>query len=140
MDQATLLARPSIERDITLTCVSNEVGGPYAGNARWIGIPLKALLEEAGVQPGADQLVSRSVDGLTAGTPTAIVMDGRDAMLAVAMNGQALPVDLARLEEGTERRIGIGEGCASWHRDDGHGPPGRSCRSTLVEPGRVRGS
>ena len=93
LDLAQLLARPSIERDITLTCVSNEVGGPYAGNARWIGIPLKALLEEAGVQAGADQLISRSIDGFTSGTPTAIVMDGRDAILAVGMNGQALPVE-----------------------------------------------
>ncbi len=93
LDLGQLLARPLIERDITLTCVSNEVGGPYAGNARWIGIPLKALLEEAGVQAGADQIVSRSSDGFTAGTPTAIVMDGRDALLAVAMNGQPLPVE-----------------------------------------------
>ncbi len=93
LDLPTLLARPSIERDLTLTCVSNPVGGPYAGNARWIGIPLKALLEEAGVQAGADQIVSRSVDGFTVGTPTAIAMDGRDAMLAVGMNGQPLPIE-----------------------------------------------
>jgi DMSO/TMAO reductase YedYZ molybdopterin-dependent catalytic subunit len=88
-----LLARPLIERDITLTCVSNPVGGPYAGNARWVGASLRDLLEEAGVRPGADQLVSRSVDGFTIGTPTAAVMDGRDAMLAVAMNGEALPLE-----------------------------------------------
>ncbi|MGH2512845.1 MAG: molybdopterin-dependent oxidoreductase, partial [Candidatus Limnocylindrales bacterium] len=93
LDLASLLARPSIERDITLTCVSNPVGGPYVGNARWVGIPLKALLEEAGVQTGADQIVSRSVDGFTVGTPTAIAMDGRDAILAVGMNGQPLPVE-----------------------------------------------
>lgn len=92
LDMAHLLARPLIERDITLTCVSNEVGGPYVGNARWIGAPLEPILEEAGVRPGADQLVSRSADGFTVGTPTAIVMDGRDAMLAVAMNGQPLPL------------------------------------------------
>jgi DMSO/TMAO reductase YedYZ molybdopterin-dependent catalytic subunit len=88
-----LLARPLIERDITLTCVSNPVGGRYAGNARWIGAPLRDLLEEAGPLPGADQIVSRSVDGFTLGTPTAIAMDGRDAMLAVAMNGEPLPLD-----------------------------------------------
>ncbi len=87
-----LLDRELIERDITLVCVSNEVGGRYAGNARWLGVPLRGLLEEAGVQPGADQLVSRSVDGWTAGTPTAIAMDGRDAMVAVGMNGEPLPV------------------------------------------------
>ncbi|MFF8599911.1 molybdopterin-dependent oxidoreductase [Streptomyces sp. NPDC015232] len=93
-----LLARPLIERDITLTCVSNEVGGPYIGNARWLGAPLADLLEEAGVRPPskggrADQLVARSVDGMTLGSPVEDVMDGRDAMLAVGMNGEPLPFD-----------------------------------------------
>jgi hypothetical protein len=88
-----LVARPLIERDITLACVSNEVGGPYVGNARWVGAPLADLLREAGVRPGADQLVSRSSDGWTAGTPTSVVLDGRDAMLAVSMNGEPLPLE-----------------------------------------------
>ncbi|MFD6077484.1 molybdopterin-dependent oxidoreductase [Streptomyces hydrogenans] len=93
-----LLARPLIERDITLTCVSNEVGGPYIGNARWLGVPLADLLKEAGVIPPsrggkADQLVARSVDGMTLGSPVEDVMDGRDAMLAVGMNGEPLPFD-----------------------------------------------
>ena len=88
-----LLNRELVERDITLVCVSNEVGGQYAGNARWLGVPLKALLEEAGVQDGADQLVSRSVDGWTAGSPTQTVMDGRDALIAIGMNGEPLPVE-----------------------------------------------
>jgi DMSO/TMAO reductase YedYZ molybdopterin-dependent catalytic subunit len=88
---ADLLALPTIERDITLTCVSNVVGGPYVGNARWIGVPLGAVLEQAGVQPTADQIVSTSIDGMTIGTPTAVALDGRDSMLAVAMNGEALP-------------------------------------------------
>lgn len=86
-----LLDRPLVERDITLVCVSNEVGGPYAGTARWLGVRLADLLEEAGVAPGADQLVSRSVDGWTAGTPMAVVRDGRDALVAVGMNGEPLP-------------------------------------------------
>ncbi len=93
LDFEQLVARELIERDITLTCVSNEVGGPYIGNARWVGVPLKPLLEEAGVDPAADQLVSRSVDGFTVGSPTAVVMDGRDAMLAVEMNGEPLPLE-----------------------------------------------
>jgi DMSO/TMAO reductase YedYZ molybdopterin-dependent catalytic subunit len=93
LDYAALLARPLMERDVTLTCVSNPVGGRYIGNARWIGAPLADLLREAGVDPAADQIVSRSEDGFTAGTPTAVVMDGRDAMLAVAMNGQPLPLE-----------------------------------------------
>ena len=88
-----LLARPLVERDITLVCVSNEVGGPYAGTARWLGVPLRELLEEAGADPAADQLVSRSVDGWTAGTPIAAVRDGRDALVAVGMNGEPLPLD-----------------------------------------------
>ncbi|MEU3731467.1 sulfite oxidase [Streptomyces sp. NPDC033538] len=93
-----LLRRELIERDITLTCVSNEVGGPYVGNARWIGVRLADLLEECGVRPPsaggpADQLVARSVDGMTIGSPVEDVMDGRDAMLVVGMNGRPLPFD-----------------------------------------------
>ena len=91
LDFARLLARPLVERDITLTCVSNPVGGPYAGNARWLGASLADLLREAGVRPDADMLLSRSKDGMTIGTPTAVVMDGRDALLAVGMNGEPLP-------------------------------------------------
>ncbi|WP_228978197.1 molybdopterin-dependent oxidoreductase [Streptomyces sp. DH12] len=95
---AELLARPLTERYATLTCVSNEVGGPYVGTARWLGVPLAELLREAGVRPPsqggrADQLVARSVDGMTIGTPVEDVMDGRDALLAVGMNGEPLPFE-----------------------------------------------
>ncbi|MEU4874382.1 sulfite oxidase [Streptomyces sp. NPDC021608] len=91
-----LLRRELVERDITLTCVSNEVGGPYVGNARWIGVRLADLLADCGVEPPArggpaDQLVARSVDGMTIGSPVEDVMDGRDALLAVGMNGEPLP-------------------------------------------------
>lgn len=82
-----------IERDITLTCVSNEVGGTLASTARWIGVPLGAFLREAGVQPGSDQLVCRSSDGMTIGTPTRSALDVEDAMLAIGMNGEPLPVE-----------------------------------------------
>ncbi|MFC8269694.1 molybdopterin-dependent oxidoreductase [Streptomyces cinereoruber] len=93
-----LMARRTVERDITLACVSNEVGGPYVGNARWLGVPLADLLREAGVRPPseggpADQLVARSVDGMTIGTPVEEVMDGRDALLAFGMNGEPLPFE-----------------------------------------------
>jgi DMSO/TMAO reductase YedYZ molybdopterin-dependent catalytic subunit len=88
---AELIELPTIERDITLSCVSNVVGGRYVGNARWIGVPLTTVLELAGVRAGADQIVSTSADGFTAGTPTAVATDGRDAMLAFAMNGEPLP-------------------------------------------------
>jgi DMSO/TMAO reductase YedYZ molybdopterin-dependent catalytic subunit len=87
-----LLKRPLIEDYITLTCVSNPVGGPYVGNAKWLGASLASLLRQAGPQAGADQLLCTSVDGFTSGTPLSVVMDGRDALVAVAMNGTALPV------------------------------------------------
>jgi DMSO/TMAO reductase YedYZ molybdopterin-dependent catalytic subunit len=87
-----LLRRPLIEDYITLCCVSNPVGGPYIGNARWLGASLASLLREAGIQAGASQLLCTSTDGFTSGTPVQVVMDGRDALVAVAMNGTALPV------------------------------------------------
>jgi DMSO/TMAO reductase YedYZ molybdopterin-dependent catalytic subunit len=88
---ADLLNRPLVERDITLTCVSNEVGGPYVGNARWTGVPIAEILREAGVRDGADAVKSTSVDGLTIGTPLKALTDGRDALFALAMNGEPLP-------------------------------------------------
>jgi DMSO/TMAO reductase YedYZ molybdopterin-dependent catalytic subunit len=86
-----LLAMPLVERDITLTCVSNSVGGPYVGGARWIGVRLTDLLELAGVRDGVDQIFSTDVDGMTIGTPYELATDGRDAMIALGMNGEALP-------------------------------------------------
>lgn len=88
-----LLRRPMVERYVTLACVSNEVGGDLIGNARWLGVPVKGLLEEAEPLPGADQVVARSTDGWTCGTPTAALLDGRDALLAVGMNGEPLPLE-----------------------------------------------
>jgi DMSO/TMAO reductase YedYZ molybdopterin-dependent catalytic subunit len=90
---ADLLKRPMVERYVTLACVSNEVGGDLIGNALWLGTPLKDLLDEAGPLDGADQVVGRSVDGFTCGTPTAVLTDGRDALLAVGMNGEPLPIE-----------------------------------------------
>lgn len=89
---AELLAMPMVEEYVTLQCVSNEVGGPLVGNAKWLGVPLATLLERAGVQRGADQIVGRSVDYFTVGFPTAAALDGRTALLAVGMNGEPLPV------------------------------------------------
>jgi sulfite oxidase len=88
-----LLALPLVERTITLTCVSNEVGGTLAGNATWLGYPLAELLTRAGVHRDADMVLSSSADGFTVSTPLAAVTDGRDALLAVAMNGAALPAE-----------------------------------------------
>jgi len=89
---AELLDRPMIEADITISCVSNEVGGDLIGTARWLGCRLDDLLDEAGIDPSADQVVGRSVDGFTAGFPTAL-LDGRPALVAVGMNGEPLPID-----------------------------------------------
>jgi hypothetical protein len=72
--------------------VSNPVSGPYIGNALWLGASLSRLLRAAGIRAGAEQLLCTSVDGFTSGTPVQTVMDGRDALLAVAMNGAPLPV------------------------------------------------
>ncbi|HEX3712486.1 MAG TPA: molybdopterin-dependent oxidoreductase [Trebonia sp.] len=88
-----LLRRPLIEDYITLACVSNPVGGPYVGNAKWLGTSLAALIRSAGPQAGADQLLCTSVDGFTSGTPLQVVLDGRDALVAVAMNGSVLPTE-----------------------------------------------
>jgi DMSO/TMAO reductase YedYZ molybdopterin-dependent catalytic subunit len=86
-----LLRRPLIEDYITLCCVSNPVGGPYIGNAKWLGASLASLIREARPQRGANQLLATSVDGFTSGTPLSAVLDGRDGLVAVAMNGTALP-------------------------------------------------
>ncbi|MCZ2857299.1 sulfite oxidase [Blastococcus sp. VKM Ac-2987] len=90
---ADLMELPQIEADITIACVSNEVGGDLVGNARWQGVPLRPLLERAGLQPGATQLIGRSVDGFTAGFPTITALDVEEAMVAVAMNGEPLPAE-----------------------------------------------
>ncbi len=87
-----LLNREIVEYDITLTCVSNEVGGSLMGTARWLGVRLDDLLAEAGVKADADQIVGRSVDGYTCGFPTA-ALDGRNAIVAVGMNGEPLPLE-----------------------------------------------
>ena len=85
-----LLAMPMIERDITMTCVSNEVGGGYIGSARWLGVRLTDVLDRAGTTDAPDQVLSTAVDGFTISTPLAVVRDGRDAMIAVGMNGAQL--------------------------------------------------
>ena len=90
---AELLKRPLIEDYVTLTCVSDPVSGPYVGNAKWLGASLAALIRQTRPLAGASQLLCTSVDGFTSGTPLEVVLDGRDALLAVAMNGTALPVE-----------------------------------------------
>ncbi len=79
-----------VEADITMTCVSNLVGGGLVGHARWTGVRLDDLLASAGIRAEADQIVGRSVDGYTCGFPTD-VLDGRDALVAIGMNGEPLP-------------------------------------------------
>lgn len=89
---AQLIALPMFEQYVTISCVSNEVGGNLVGNAKWTGVRLRDVLAIAGVQASATQLVGRSVDGFTAGMPTAWVMDpAREPMIALKMNDQPLP-------------------------------------------------
>jgi DMSO/TMAO reductase YedYZ molybdopterin-dependent catalytic subunit len=92
INYAELLEMPLVEQYVTIACVSNEVGGRLVGNALWRGVPLRELLDRAGVQADATQVVGESFDGWTAGFPTAwLDAPGREAMVAVAMNGEALP-------------------------------------------------
>ena len=89
-----LLALPLVEHVTTLTCVSNEVGGNLVGNATWLGYPIRDLLARARPLPGADMVLSRSEDGFTAGTPVDALTDpDRQALLAVGMNGEPLPLE-----------------------------------------------
>lgn len=84
-----LLARELVEVDATIACVSNSVGGFLVGNARWTGVRLDALLAEAQPLTTADEVLGHGLDGFTAGFPTAL-LDGRDALVAVGMNGELL--------------------------------------------------
>ncbi len=88
-----LLDIPMVERYVTLACVSNSVGGDLIDNAKWLGVPLTDILDRAGVQAGASQIVGRSVDEFTVGFPTERAFDGRNAMVAVGMNDEPLPLE-----------------------------------------------
>jgi DMSO/TMAO reductase YedYZ molybdopterin-dependent catalytic subunit len=88
-----LMEMDMVERYVTLSCVSNEVGGRLVGNARWLGVPLSQIVDRARPQSEASQLVGRSVDRFTVGFPLAAIYDGREALVAVAMNGEALPLE-----------------------------------------------
>ncbi|MDN5876872.1 MAG: molybdopterin-dependent oxidoreductase [Brevibacterium sp.] len=86
-----LLDLPLDEHHITLTCVSNPVGGDLVGNATWLGYPVRELLRRAKPHPDADMVLSHSFDGFTASTPIEALTDDRDSLLAVGMNGSPLP-------------------------------------------------
>ncbi len=91
---ADLMASELVETWLTLTCVSNEVGGDLIGNAKWLGLPIRSLLNEAGPRSGADMVLSTSIDGFTASTPLEILLEeGRDSLLAVGMNDEPLPLE-----------------------------------------------
>jgi DMSO/TMAO reductase YedYZ molybdopterin-dependent catalytic subunit len=93
IDFADLSDMRMVERVITIACVSNQVGGDLIGTATWLGTPLADLLRRAGVRPEASQVVGRSVDGFTVGFPVDAVFDGRDALVAIGMNGEPLPFE-----------------------------------------------
>jgi DMSO/TMAO reductase YedYZ molybdopterin-dependent catalytic subunit len=92
LDWDALVAYEVVEANITLTCVSNEVGGRLLGTARWLGVRLDDVLAEVDIDPTADQVVGRSIDGYTCGFPLA-TLDGRDALVAIGMNGEPLPLE-----------------------------------------------
>jgi DMSO/TMAO reductase YedYZ molybdopterin-dependent catalytic subunit len=93
INYAELTAKPLVEHMTTLTCVSNYVGGDLAGNALWLGYPIRQLLAQAQPLPGADMVLSKSHDGWTASTPLPVLTDpNREALLAVGMNGEPLPI------------------------------------------------
>lgn len=93
LSYSDLVSREITEDWITLNCVSNEIGGDLIGNAWWSGVRLAGILEQLGVHPDADAVLQTSDDGWTCGTPLAALMDDRNAMLAVAMNGEPLPIE-----------------------------------------------
>ncbi|SEH87897.1 DMSO/TMAO reductase YedYZ, molybdopterin-dependent catalytic subunit [Mycolicibacterium rutilum] len=82
-----------IEKLVTLTCVSNPVGGDLVGNAAWTGYRVRDLLAPAGIHRDADMVLSMSIDGFTAGTPVDAFTDDRGSLLAVGMNGEPLPTN-----------------------------------------------
>ncbi|MFL4477522.1 molybdopterin-dependent oxidoreductase [Paeniglutamicibacter sp. ORCA_105] len=88
-----LLAEDLVESYLTLTCVSNPVGGQLVGNAKWLGYPLRLLLERAVPKDGADMVLSTSIDGFSASTPLEVLTDDRMALLAIGMNGEPLPLE-----------------------------------------------
>nr|WP_150955368.1 molybdopterin-dependent oxidoreductase [Microbacterium testaceum] len=88
-----LVALPQKETVATLVCVSNEVGGSLIGNARWLGVPIRDILARAVPTAEADMVLSHSVDGFTASTPLEALTDDRDALLAIGMNGEPLPIE-----------------------------------------------
>jgi DMSO/TMAO reductase YedYZ molybdopterin-dependent catalytic subunit len=94
INYAELTAKPLVEHMTTLTCVSNEVGGDLAGNALWLGYPIRELLAQAKPLAGADMVLSKSHDGWTASTPLSALTDpNREAILAIGMNGEPLPIE-----------------------------------------------
>ncbi|MCZ4151320.1 oxidoreductase, partial [Escherichia coli] len=88
-----LLGEELVETYLTLTCVSNPVGGDLVGNAKWLGYRLRKVLERAVPQAGADMVLSTSHDGFSASTPLQALTDDRMALLAIGMNGEPLPFD-----------------------------------------------
>jgi DMSO/TMAO reductase YedYZ molybdopterin-dependent catalytic subunit len=81
----------AVQKVVTLTCVSNPVGGDLISNATWTGYRVRDLLARAGIHHDADMVLSTSIDGFTVGTPVDVLTDGRDALLAIGMNGEPLP-------------------------------------------------
>ncbi len=83
-------ALPAANQYFTLQCIGNAVGGDLIGNADWRGISLAALLNQAGLKPGAVDVVLRAADDYADSIPLEKALDP-DTMLAYEMNGEILP-------------------------------------------------
>jgi DMSO/TMAO reductase YedYZ molybdopterin-dependent catalytic subunit len=87
-----IVARAKTQNITTLSCISNELNGDLAGTAEWTGLPLRELLEEAGVDPKAVDIVFRAADGYDDSIPLAQAMHPT-TLLVTGMNGEPLPPD-----------------------------------------------
>ncbi|HEY7060910.1 MAG TPA: molybdopterin-dependent oxidoreductase [Chloroflexota bacterium] len=89
LDYDALRALPAVEDVRTLMCISNEVGGDLIGNARWRGVRLRDLLEQAGPLPNAYKVVFTCADDYQDSIRFDKAMQP-DALLVYEMNGEPL--------------------------------------------------
>lgn len=85
-----LRAMPSVTEMRTLECISNPIGGNLISNAWWKGVPMRSILEQAGVKPSGIELKIESADGYSTSIPLALAMHPH-SLLAYEMNGVPLP-------------------------------------------------
>jgi DMSO/TMAO reductase YedYZ molybdopterin-dependent catalytic subunit len=87
---ADIRSRPALDQLLTLSCISNEVGGDLIGTTRWTGVSMKALLPELGLLPNATHLKIRSADGFYEVVPLDMIRADDRVMLTYAWDGLPL--------------------------------------------------